>query len=113
VQADEPAEDAAPAAGGEYCEVHRGPAVMCRLEHDLHNQGVVSTSLHVDPLVVTSHAKVEALKAAGEWPPFEAPGSSGDATARDGGGASPKLERSTINCYEGRGAVDRPGRLFL
>ena len=31
---------------------------MCRFEHDLHNQGVVSTSLHVDPLVVTSHAQV-------------------------------------------------------
>jgi hypothetical protein len=39
---------------------------MCRFEHDLHNQGVVSTSLHVGPLVVTSHAQVEAHKAAGE-----------------------------------------------
>ena len=47
---------------------------MCRFEHDLHNQGVVSTSLHVDPLVVTSHAKVEALKAAGEGSGWEARG---------------------------------------
>jgi hypothetical protein len=47
---------------------------MCRFEHDLHNQGVVSTSLHVDPLVVTSHAQVEALKAAGEGSSWEAGG---------------------------------------
>jgi hypothetical protein len=39
---------------------------MCRFEHDLYNQGVVSTSLHVDPLVVKSHAQVEAHKPAGE-----------------------------------------------
>ena len=45
---------------------------MCRLEHDLHNQGVVSTSLHVDPLVVTSHAQVEAHKTAGEGSGWEA-----------------------------------------
>ena len=47
---------------------------MCRFEHDLHNQGVVSTSLHVDPLVVTSHAQVEAHKAAGEGSGWEARG---------------------------------------
>jgi hypothetical protein len=47
---------------------------MCRFEHDLHNQGVVSTSLHVDPLVVTSHAQVEAHKTAGEGSGWEARG---------------------------------------
>ena len=91
---------------------------MCRFEHDLHNQGVVSTSLHVDPLVVTSHAQVEAHKAAGEGSGWEA---RGDWEAAWGGcwrGNSQGMGKDTCrrenraegeDSGEGRGGLDTHG----